>query len=207
MAASSARTLGRLLFALPLLLGMGLTRQAHAEADSPQRSGRLDVLRSPEVTVRAGAVFPMFLIYENPGPLAGVTLGWRLAQRLELVARGEAGALFFDGIQRYQAKLGVGVRLMPWPKWPVSPWVQLGVGTTAHAERVGVVLPERTASATDFGAVVTADASLGVRIVQRFEVGLGWDHIVVPWSYYSVYMGNEADPHRGYALAWFGVKL
>ncbi|MBX3198948.1 MAG: hypothetical protein KF850_35570 [Labilithrix sp.] len=165
------------------------------------------MLGSPEVTLRAGAVFPMFLIYENPGPLVGVTLGWRLARPLQLVARGEAGALFFDGIQRYQAKLGAGVRLMPWPRAPMSPWVQLGLGTTAHAERASVVLPERTASATELGAVITADAAVGVRIAQRIEIGLGWDHIIVPWSYYNVYTGNESDPHRGYALAWFGVKL
>ena len=149
----------------------------------------------------------MFLIYENPGPLAGVSVGWRAAKHIDLVARGEFGALFFDGIQRYLGKLGAGARFSPWPRSPVSPWVQIGLGTTAHVERAGVVLPERTVSGTDVGAVFTADVAIGVRIVQRLEIGVGWDHIVVPWSYYDVYTGTESLPNRGYAMAWLGVKL
>ncbi|MCP3063675.1 hypothetical protein LXT21_33365 [Myxococcus sp. K38C18041901] len=69
------------------------------------------------------------------------------------------------------------------------------------------MLLQRTASATDFGAVLSADAAIGVRILQRFEFGVGWDHIVLPTSYYKVYTGSESVPNRGYASAWLGVAL
>jgi hypothetical protein len=191
-------------FLLAVLWGLSLmgARRAHAEP-GPSESGK----DAPEVTLRAGVVFPMFLIYEIPGPLAGVTVGWRPGRHLQLVARGEAGALFFDGAQRYLAKVGAGVRASPWPNAPVSPWLQLGLGATGHVEHVSMVLPERKVSTTDFGVEVTADVAIGVRILRRFEFGVGWDHILLPTSYYQVYTGSESVPNRGYASAWLGVKL
>ncbi|WP_158513106.1 hypothetical protein [Myxococcus hansupus] len=149
----------------------------------------------------------MFLIYEIPGPLVGVTVGWQLGRHFQLVAQGEVGAVFFDGAQRYLTKVGGGIRASPWPNSPVSPWLQLGGGATGHVERVSLVLPQRTVSATDFGAELTADIAIGVRISHRLDVGVGWDHIVLPASFYKVYTGSESLPNRGYATAWLGVKL
>lgn len=163
--------------------------------------------RTPEVTLRAGAVLPMFVIYEFPGPLAGVTVAWPLGRHLQVAARAEVGALFFQGAQRYVGKIGPGLRVSPWATAIVSPWAQIGLGTTAHLERITVVLPQRTASATDVDAVVTADIALGVRVHQRFEFSVGWDHIVLPWSYYRVYTGTESLPNRGYLTASIGWRL
>jgi hypothetical protein len=203
-------TLVRALVAVPLVLALTATGRAHAESGTPPQaegSGALDALLSPEVTVRVGALFPMFLIYEIPGPMVGLTLGWPMNEHLQVIGRVEAGAVFFEGAQRYMGTLGAGFRATPWPRWPVSPWLQVGLGTTGYVERIGIVLPERVATAVDVGGLLTADVALGARIAERWELGVGWDHIVWPLPYYEVYTGTESQPYRGNAMAWIGVHL
>lgn len=88
--------LGRSLVAVPLVLSLVLARHAHAEPEHTEsdandgKSAPATDTRSPEVTLRGGAIFPMFLIYEFPGPLAGVTVGWQLGRHFQLTARGSS---------------------------------------------------------------------------------------------------------------------
>jgi len=206
--------------ALAWVLATTATEPASAETGSAERAsmedgsaelerggGALEALGAPHATLRVGVLLPMFLIYELPGPLAGVALEWPISERLGVVARGELGALFFDGSQRYVGKLGVGIRVAPWPRSPVAPWALLGLGAAGYAERISVVLPERVASATDLGGSLTADLAVGVHFLQRWELGVGWDHIIWPLPYYETYQGTESLPNRGTALVWLGVQL
>lgn len=193
-----------------LVAASALAGPAHAqdETSNPKAEGGwLQALGSPDITLRTGVVLPVFLIYELPGPLLGLTLEWPTSEHVHVVARAELGATFFDGSQRYLGKLGAGARLTPWPGALVSPWVQLGLGTTGYVERIGVVLPERVASATDVGVLLTADAAIGARFGRRWEIGLSWDHIIWPLPYYEVYSGAESLPNRGTAVLWLGMAL
>lgn len=195
----------RPLVAVPLVLALTVADRAHAGDDVAPREGSGPW--SPGVTLRLGAVLPVFVIYEFPGPMAGVTLGWRVSERTQVVARGELGALFFQGAQRYLGTLGAGARFSPVPRWVVSPWVQLGLGATGYLERISIELPERAVRSTDLGGLLVANLSIGTRIAQRWEFGVGWDHIVWPLPYYNVYKGSESLPYRGNIMAWLGVQL
>jgi hypothetical protein len=128
-----------------------------------------------------------------------------MSERTQVVASADTGMLLASGARRYLGSLGVGVRVSPWRRGPL--WVQLGLGTTGYVERIGVVLPERMVSATDVGAVLTGDLAVGVRIVQRWEVAVGYDHIVWPLPYYKVYAGSESLPFRGAGMVWIGRQL
>ncbi|MBX3159661.1 MAG: hypothetical protein KF773_27070 [Deltaproteobacteria bacterium] len=175
-----------------------------AEA-TPEEGSRFTVLRAPDtITVGLGAALPMFVIYEFPGPLANVTLGWDIHAHAQVVASAGAGALHLDGSRRYHGKLGAGVRGFPWRRGPL--WGQLGFGLNGYVERTGIVLPERRVSATDLGAQLTADAAVGVAVC-GWEVAVGFDFILVPTRYYTSYTGDESLPNRGMAVAWIGRQL
>lgn len=175
-----------------------------AEAGPGEGSRALATLRSADVTVSAGAVLPLLLLFEYPGPAAAVTLAWRLTERTQLVASVDIGGVHADGRRRYLGSLGVGVRASPWQRGPL--WAQLGLGTTGFVERIGVVLPDRMVRATDVGAALTTDLALGVRVA-RWEVAIGYDHIVWPRHYYQVYGGSAAVPFRGTGMVWVGRQL
>lgn len=183
-------------------LVLALSGAARAEGMAPGRTA----WRHPEITVRAGAVFPMFLIYEVPGPLAGVDLRWRVVPHLEVVASAEVGAMFADGARRYLASLGAGVRAAPWRQ---GPWLQLGLGTAGFVERIGLVLPERMISSTDTGLELTAELGLGAR-VRQWELAISYDRILRRSPYYRRYDGvggDEAQPFDGIAMVTLGRAL
>lgn len=187
-----------------LAICLVLTASRAAEA-TPEGTTSFTVLRAPDtITVGLGAALPMFVIYEFPGPLANVTLGWDINAHAQVVASANVGVLHADGSRRYHGKLGAGVRGFPWTRGPL--WGQLGLGLNGYVERTGIVLPERMVSATDFGAQLTADAAIGVTM-RGWELAVGFDFILVPTRYYSNYTGNESLPNRGMAVAWIGRQL
>jgi hypothetical protein len=184
-------------------LVLAASREAGASPD--ERGGGFTVLRRPDtITVGLGAALPMFVTYEYPGPLAGVALGWDINAHAQLVASTNVGVLHADGSRRYHGKLGVAVRGIPWTRGPL--WGQLGLGLNGYVERVGVVLPERMVTSTDFAGQLTADGAIGVT-VHGWELAVGFDLIFVPTHYYSQYEGDESLPNRGMAVAWIGRQL
>lgn len=160
-------------------------------------------LRSPEITVSVGAVLPVFVVYEFPGPWASVSAAWKLHPHAQLVASADLGVMFASGARRYIGSMGAGIRVAPWRN---GPWAQLGLGTMGFVERIGILLPERTVTATDVGVKLTADLALGAR-VGAWEFAVGWDHFIVPLHYYEHYTGDESLPYRGNFMAWFGRQL
>lgn len=177
----------------------------HADASPDEDRGGFTVLRRPDaITVGLGVALPMFVTYEYPGPLASVSVGWKINAHAQLVAGTNVGMLHADGSRRYHGKLGVGVRASPWAHGPL--WGRLGLGLNGYVERIGIVLPERMVTSTDFGAQLTADAMIGVD-VRGWELAIGFDFIVVPTHYYSHYQGDESLPNRGMAVAWIGRQL
>lgn len=188
-----------LLAAPALVLGLA----APAAADDDEGRGPLARIGSPDVTVQAGAVLPLLLLYEFPGPFAGVSVEWRTRWPAWLVAGADVGVVHADGSRRYLGSLGAGVRLRPRRN---GPWVQLGLGVTGFVERVGLVLPDRVVRATDTGAILTGDVALGVRVM-RWELAVSYDHVLAPKPFYETYMGSEALPLVGAAMAWFGREL
>lgn len=203
-------------FALGLVLSLGVAASAcpaaaeEAAVPAPARARRC--YRPQTITVNLGAAFPVFLLYEVPGPLASVALAWPLwREQVQFVASADLGMVFADGLRRYSAGLGAGVRVAPGRRGPV--WLRLGLGTTGWVERVGVILPERSASATDVGALLTANIALGLQsparsgLLRGWELGLGWNHNLLPSPFYQSYTGTEAQPNRGTAMVWLGRQL
>ena len=159
-------------------------------------------LGAPTVTVRAGARVPLVRLYIG-GPAAGVSLDWALTPHTQVVASADAGLFLADGARRYLGVLGAGVRVAPWRR---GPWLQVGLGTTGHIERIGVVLPGKTIRSTDTGVVLTGDLRVGVS-ARRWEIAVGWDHILRLTPYYQRYEGEEELPFWGTAMAWVGRQL
>jgi hypothetical protein len=153
----------RVLFLIVILMAM--PRVAESDAGPPS------------VTVNAGAVLPMFLLYEKPGPWVGTSLAWSMRDRVELVASADTGVLVAIGATRFLVSLALGARISPSRCVPL--WVQLGVGVTGFVERIGVVLPERTLRAIDRGIALTGDLAIGVRVTPRWEIVVAYDQQLV----------------------------
>lgn len=86
-----------------------------------------EALVPSRVSIIAGALFPMFLIYETPGPLIGVEVGWDLSTRTTLLANVGLGVVWETGTECYLIPIGLSLRVLP---WEVGPWLQFGVGAT-----------------------------------------------------------------------------
>jgi len=185
--------------AIPLILV--LTCSAEARADD---RGWLKALVPDDVTVTAGALFPSFLIYENPAPWAGAEVGWRTGTHTQVVANAGMSVIWANGSQRYLGPLGVSLRVFPWKN--VGPWAQLGLGAIPYVESISVILPERIASATDFGSTMTAKLQIGVRIL-GFDLGLGSDFNLLPSPFYKKYTGTETLAWDNTFMVWVGVPV
>jgi hypothetical protein len=59
-----------------------------------------------------------------------------------------------------------------------------------------VVLPGKTIRSTDTGVVLTGDLRVGVS-ARRWEIAVGWDHILRLTPYYQRYEGEEELPFWG----------
>lgn len=180
-------------FAAPAVDGGG-GADAQARTEPP---------RAPSITVSAGAVLPLFLPYEFPGPWMEASLAWPLRDRLQLAMNAGTGALVATGSTRILGSLGGGVRYSPW--WRI--WGQLGVGATGYVERIGVVLPERDVRATDHGVALTGDLAIGVRVTPRWEIALRYDHQLLSTGTEMTQPGNESLPYTGTGMLSIGRKL
>jgi len=184
-----------------MALILALTSSAEARADD---RGRLEALGPDNVTVTAGALFPTFLIYENPAPWVGAEVGWRTSTHTQVVANAGMSVIWTQGSQRYLTPLGVSLRVFPWEQ--VGPWAQVGLGTIPYVEQVSVVLPERIASTTDVGATMTAKLQIGVR-AWGFDLGLGLDLNLLPSPFYKKYTGAETLPWDDTVMVWIGRQV
>jgi hypothetical protein len=156
----------------------------------------------PEVTVNAGAVLPVFLLYESPGPWVAASVVWAKDEHVQLVANADVGVLAVSGATRIPMSIGAGARVTAHRYVPV--WVQLGVGLTVYVERIGVALPERTLRETDRGAALTADLAIGLRVTRRWEVVVGYDHQLVS-SELSAIAPRVRQPHE--TLPFLGTAM
>lgn len=187
---------------------MGLAVSARAGAEGTIERA-LAVLRSPDtLTVSVGTIFPLVLPYETGalgpfGPCVGASLGWRVNGHAKVVTSANAGMLFADGLRRYTGSLDVGLRVAPWRR---GLWLGFGLGVTAFVEKIGVALPDRMASATDPGFMVTGDLRIGVD-VGKWELALGYDHVLRTSPYYKLYDGDEELPFWGTFMVWTGRRL
>ena len=159
----------------------------------------------PRITVRAGAVLPMFLPYEFPGPLVAVSAAWPLRDHLQVVATVDTGVLAAAGTTRIMTGLGVGVRATA-PR-PVPLWAQLGVGVTGYVERIGVELPAREVTATDLGAALTLDAAIGIRFPWRWELVIAYDQQLVTSEPGDILPERETLTYVGTASVTIGREL
>lgn len=157
---------------------------------------------APAITVRAGSVLPMFILYEYPGAMAAGTFAWRVHERIELVATTDLGVLVTSGATRFLHSLGVGARITQW-----RCWAQLGLGVTGYVERIGVVLPARTVRTVDRGAALTADLAIGFRITPKLDFAIEYDHQLAWTGPNRRRDDHETLPHVGTALATFGWRL
>ncbi|MDI1432687.1 hypothetical protein [Polyangium sorediatum] len=184
---------------IPLILA--LTWSAEARADE---RGKLHALVPENVTVTAGALFPTFLIYENPGPWVGAEVGWRTSAHTQVVANAGMSVIWTQGSQRYLGPLGVSLRVFPWEN--VGPWAQVGLGAIPYVEQMSVLLPQRIASATDVGATLTAKVQIGARF-WGFDLGLGVDFNLLPSPFYEKYTGIETLPWDNTFMVWLGRQV
>ncbi len=190
------------LAAAPLVFALA-ARSAHAADPPPDDRSWSDALVPDTVSIVVGAQLPMLLIYEAPGPLLGVEVGWRLSPVTELIANVGLGVLWETGTQRYVIPIGIGVRVTP---WEVGPWFHLALGTTPWLEHIGIVLPERDIGITDGGATMTIAAKLGVDL-WGWDIGVGYEHNLLPSPFYEHYKGDETLPWLGSFVAWVGIPV
>jgi hypothetical protein len=163
----------------------------------------------PTVTVNAGAMLPVFLLYESPGPWVGASVVWARDEHVQLVASSDVGLLAVSGSTRIPLSVGCGARFTAHRRVPL--WVQLGVGLTGYVERIGVALPERTLRETDRGAALTADLAIGLRITRRWELAVGYDHQLLSSEPSTiaprVRQPHETLPFLGTATVSVGSRL
>jgi hypothetical protein len=153
------------------------------------------------VTVVAGSLFPLFLIYEYPAPWAGVEVGWRTGSHAHVIASAGTSVIWIAGSQRYFLPLGVGLRIFPWER---GPWVQLGLGMMPYVEHTGLAFPTRSISATDVGARTAAKLGIGARI-RGWDIGMGIDFNL--GSSFENYMGVETRPWQYTLSMWIGAPV
>jgi hypothetical protein len=184
------------------ILALTFSAEARAEGDdAPEGRAWLEALRPANVTLTAGSLFPVFLIYEYPAPWAGVEVGWRTSTHAHVVANAGTSVIWVNGSQRSFFPLGVSLRVFPWKR---GPWAQLGLGTTPYVEHTGVMLPERSVSAIDAGAMLTTKVGAGVRI-RGWDIGLGLDSNL--GSFYEHYTGPETRPWDYTVVVWVGAPV
>lgn len=174
------------------------------DARAAEGKSALEVLRPTDLRVTAGTFFPGFLIYESPGPMAGVEVGWRTGTNTSLVANLGGGATWITGSTRVFAPVGLTLRVHPWQRGPL--WIQAGIGSMPYLETVSLTLPERTASATYLGATLTTKLALGVRVA-GWEFGVGSDANLLPSPFYTTYTGDESVPWNNTFIVWIGRQL
>lgn len=177
-------------------MACGVHGEAHAE-EQPWRKA----LIPSEINVTAGALFPSFLIYENPVPWVGAEAGWRTGPHTLIVANVGMSVIWTQGSQRFLHPVGVSFRAFPWKN--VGPWIQIGLGAIPFIEQIRLALPQRLVTATDAGATLTTKVQAGV-FIGRFELGLGVDLNVLPSPFYQNYKGIETLPWDDTFMVWIG---
>lgn len=190
-----------------MLASTSTARPAAAQSEPTAERGRSarSSWRSPAITVSAGAVFPLFLLFEVPGPMVQVSLAWPLRSHLDLVASAETGFVLKSGVIRFPGSIGGGVRATISRRVPV--WAQLGLGVTGYVERIGVMLPARDLHAYDTGAMVTSDLAIGVTAA-RWQLAIAYHrNLAVSGPQDEVYHGEEGQRFDGTMMVTIGRRL